>query len=63
MDFWQVLPVAIALVFVLEGLMPFLSPGRWREMLRVVDGLDNRTIRGIGLASMVFGVVLLYLVH
>ena len=63
MDFWQVLPVAIALVFVLEGLMPFISPGRWREMLRVVDGLDNRTIRGIGLSSMVFGVVLLYLVH
>ena len=32
MDFWQVLPVAIALVFIIEGLIPFLSPGRWRNM-------------------------------
>lgn len=63
MDFWQVLPVAVALVFILEGMLPFISPGRWREMLRVADQLDERTIRNIGLGSMVVGVVLLYLVH
>lgn len=63
MDFWQVLPVALALVFVIEGLMPFLSPGRWREMLEVARELDDRTIRAIGLGSMLFGIALLYLVH
>jgi uncharacterized protein YjeT (DUF2065 family) len=62
-DFWQVLPVAIALVFVIEGLLPFISPGRWRSMLEVAQQVDERTIRGIGLGSMLFGVVLLYLVH
>ena len=63
MDFWQVFPVAIALLLVLEGLMPFVSPGRWRNMLGQVSALDNRTIRWIGFTSMVAGVVLLYLVH
>ncbi len=63
MDFWQVLPVAIALVLVLEGLLPFISPGRWREMVAMAGQMDERTIRAIGLGSMLSGVFLLYLVH
>ena len=35
MDFWQVLPVAVALVFIIEGMLPFISPQRWRNMLAV----------------------------
>jgi uncharacterized protein YjeT (DUF2065 family) len=62
-DFWQVLPVAIALVFVIEGLLPFLSPNRWRAMLAIAQQVDERTIRYLGLGSMVFGVGILYLVH
>ena len=63
MDFWQVLPVAIALVFIVEGLLPFISPIRWRTMLAMAAQMDDRTIRTIGLGSMLFGVVILYLVH
>ena len=63
MDFWKVLPVAIALVFVIEGMLPFISPGRWRNMLAMVAQMDDRVIRNIGLGSMLFGVFLLYLVH
>jgi len=63
MDFWQVLPVALALVFIIEGMLPFISPGRWRAMLTVAEQMNDRTIRGIGLGSMLFGVVVLYLVH
>jgi len=62
-DFWQVLPVAIALVFIIEGILPFVSPARWRGLLAVVEQMDDRTIRGIGLGSMLFGVIVLYLVH
>jgi len=61
MDFWQVLPVAIALVFIIEGLIPFISPGRWRNMLAMVGQMDDRVIRNIGLGSMTFGLILLYL--
>jgi len=62
-DFWQVLAAAVALVFIIEGLLPFISPGRWRHMLSIVNEMDDRVIRNMGLASMVLGVVLLYLVH
>ena len=63
MDFWQVLPVAIALVLIIEGLIPFLSPGRWRNMLAMVGEMDDRVIRNIGLGSMLLGLVILYLVN
>jgi uncharacterized protein YjeT (DUF2065 family) len=63
LDFWQVLPVAVALVFIIEGAFPFISPNRWRNMLAMVEEMDNRVIRNIGLGSMLFGVFLLYLVN
>ena len=63
MDFWQVLPIAIALVFIIEGMGPFVSPNRWRTMLIIVEQTDDRVIRNVGLGSMLFGVLILYLVH
>ena len=63
MDFWQVLPVAIALVFIIEGMLPFISPQRWRTMLVVAEQLDDRMIRSVGLVLMLFGIVVLYWVH
>jgi uncharacterized protein YjeT (DUF2065 family) len=60
-EFWHVLPVAIALVFIIE--LPFISPNRWRNMLAAVEQMDDRVIRNVGLGSMLFGIVLLYLVH
>ncbi|MEJ6540642.1 MAG: DUF2065 domain-containing protein [Halioglobus sp.] len=63
MDFWQVLPVAIALVFIIEGMLPFISPNRWRTMLVMVEQMDDRMIRNVGLGSMMFGVLILYLMH
>jgi|TARA_B110000967_G_scaffold14739_1_gene14105 uncharacterized protein YjeT (DUF2065 family) len=62
-DFWQVLPVAIALVFIIEGMLPFISPNRWRTMLVMVEQMDDRMIRNVGLGSMMFGVLILYLMH
>jgi len=63
LDFWQVLPVALALVFIIEGMLPFISPNRWRNMLVMVGQMDDRVIRNVGLGSMLFGIFLLYLVH
>ncbi|MBP6682149.1 MAG: DUF2065 domain-containing protein [Halioglobus sp.] len=63
MDFWDVLAAAIALVFIIEGMLPFISPDRWRKLLTMANQMDDRVIRNIGLGSMLFGVVVLYLVH
>jgi uncharacterized protein YjeT (DUF2065 family) len=63
LDFWHVLAAAIALVFIIEGMLPFISPDRWRRLLAMADQMEDRVIRNIGLGSMVFGVIILYLVH
>ena len=62
-EFWQVLPAALALVFVIEGVLPFLSPARWRAMMMTVARLDDASLRRFGLVSMIIGVLLLYLVN
>jgi hypothetical protein len=60
---WQDLLVALALLFVIEGIMPFLAPGLMRRMLLEVARQDNRSLRVTGLVSMLVGVGLLYLFH
>ena len=60
---WDDLLTALALVLVIEGIVPFLNPQSLRRMLETVGQLDNRTLRIIGLASMICGVFLLYLVR
>ena len=63
MDVWHQLAVAFALIFVVEGMMPFLAPGRWRRMVQVMADLDDRTMRSMGLFSMLLGLGLLYLIN
>jgi len=60
---WHDLWVALALVMVIEGVWPFLSPDSMRSALRLIAGQDNRTLRFGGLISMLVGVGLLYLVN
>lgn len=52
---------AFALMLVLEGLLPFLSPQRWRAMFERATRLSDGQIRFIGLSSMLVGVALLLL--
>ena len=61
--FWILLVKAIALVFVLEGILPFLSPNMWRDMMRKVSQLDDRTLRIMGLSSMLGGLLILFVLH
>lgn len=60
---WTEILTAVALVLVIEGVMPFLNPGGLRRMIALVAQMDDATLRIIGLTSMLSGVLLLYLVH
>ena len=60
---WQDLFAAFALYLVLEGLMPALAPRRFRDTVRSMAELDDRVLRGIGLASMIAGALLLTFVR
>ena len=60
---WTDLLAAIALLLVIEGMVPFLNPQSLRKMLETVSQLDDRTLRIVGLVSMLIGVVLLTIVR
>lgn len=60
---WRDLGVAMCLVLVIEGIVPFLYPRRWRHLALSLAEVDDRTMRLAGLTSMVAGTVLLYLVR
>jgi uncharacterized protein len=53
---------ALALVLVIEGLMPLISPGGWRRMFEQILKMHDGQIRFFGLASIVIGLILLWLV-
>lgn len=59
---WQELLIALALLLVIEGIFPFLAPGRFRAALLELAKADDRLLRVTGLISMLVGVGLLYLV-
>jgi hypothetical protein len=60
---WRDLGAAICLVLVIEGILPFLAPARWRHMAMSLAHVDDRTIRMVGLSSMLVGTLLLYLLR
>jgi uncharacterized protein YjeT (DUF2065 family) len=54
---------ALALVLVIEGLLPFLAPGLWRESFRRLVELTDGQLRFIGLASIVVGLAGFWLIR
>ncbi|HRP95307.1 MAG TPA: DUF2065 domain-containing protein [Rhodocyclaceae bacterium] len=54
--------LAFALMLVIEGILPFLAPARWRETFLQLARLADGQIRFIGLASMLIGLLLMFLV-
>ena len=50
---------AIALVLILEGLLPFLNPGAWRRAFERALQMTDAQIRLVGLASLAAGVAVL----
>jgi len=57
-DLWA----ALALVMVIEGVLPFLSPRSMRQYMMQMTQIDDRTLRIVGLVMMLMGLGLLYLV-
>ena len=60
---WSELCAALAIASVLEGMMPFLNPAAMRRLLQRLAAMEDRELRLGGLASMVVGLVILYLVR
>jgi uncharacterized protein YjeT (DUF2065 family) len=54
---------AIALMLVIEGILPFLSPAHTRRALFQIVQQNDKTLRLTGLATMAIGLTVLYLVR
>ena len=57
------LAVAFCLMLVIEGILPFIAPKRWRNLILMLDEVDDSTMRLIGLGSMLAGTALLLLIN
>jgi len=55
--------LAIALLLIIEGAFPFLSPDGLRKALTAIHQLNDVQLRFAGLTCMLLGVVLLYIVN
>ena len=60
---WDDLLAALALTFVIEGLLPFLSPATTRNSMSRIGEMSNVSLRVMGLVSMIAGVILLSIVR
>ena len=63
MMIWNDFFAAVALVLVVEGMLPFLKPERWRRVMHIIAKQTDQSLRIMGLVSMLLGVLLLYTVR
>lgn len=56
-DYWL---LGLALMLVIEGIVPFLFPALWRNTFRRLVMLADGQLRFVGLSSMLVGLLLLY---
>jgi uncharacterized protein YjeT (DUF2065 family) len=54
---------AMALLLVIEGIMPFLSPNGYRKMMAHISKNTDKALRIMGLCMMLFGLVIMLLIH
>lgn len=60
---WEYVLTAVALVLVMEGILPFLSPHHMRRMLIRIAQQSDRALRIVGFITMVSGAILMYLIQ
>ena len=58
----ELLAAGFALMLIIEGILPFTAPKLWRETFRRITEMTDGQLRFAGLASMMTGLAVLYLV-
>jgi uncharacterized protein YjeT (DUF2065 family) len=58
-DVWPLILTAFALVLIFEGLLPLISPTKWRELFKLLLQMEDGQIRFFGLTTVLLGLFLL----
>jgi len=61
--YWTEILTAIALVLVIEGMLPFIRPGRYKQLVAQIVRLSDNQLRIFGLTMMIIGILLLFIVR
>ena len=61
--YWTEILTACALILVLEGMLPFVRPGRYKQLVAQIVRLSDNQLRTAGLTAMVAGLVLLFFIR
>ena len=54
--------LGLAMMLVIEGLLPFVFPEMWRETFRKLVSLTNGKLRFVGIIAMLAGLLMLYII-
>lgn len=60
---WSIFLTALGLLLVFEGILPFLSPPIWRQLMKKILMQNDHAMRVMGLVSMLIGLALVVIVH
>ncbi|MDQ2994827.1 MAG: DUF2065 domain-containing protein [Pseudomonadota bacterium] len=60
---WDYVLTGVALVLVIEGIMPFIWPRFYQKLLMQMVRADVRVLRIVGLVLMLIGTLMLYIIH
>lgn len=60
---WTEILTAVALLLVLEGMLPFVRPDRYKQLVAQIVRLSDNQLRNFGLVAMIAGLLLLYIVR
>jgi uncharacterized protein YjeT (DUF2065 family) len=61
--YWTEILTALALLMIIEGMLPFIGPDRYKQLVAQIARLSDNQLRTFGLSAMIAGLLLLFLVR
>ena len=61
--YWTEILTAVALLLIIEGMLPFVGPNRYKQLVAQIAQLSDNQLRIFGLSIMISGLFLLFLVR
>jgi uncharacterized protein YjeT (DUF2065 family) len=60
---WTEIFTAVALLLVIEGMLPFVRPDRYKQLVAQIAQLSDNQLRNLGLVAMIAGLLMLFIVR
>jgi uncharacterized protein YjeT (DUF2065 family) len=61
--YWTEIVTAVALLLIIEGMLPFVGPDRYKRLVAQVAQLSDNQLRMVGLSAMIAGLLILFFVR